>query len=64
MSANHTAANKAIDEYYTAALQGLLTSSNSYRDNRLLVEKAMGIARAAYKLRCDVLGITHAKAPD
>ena len=56
----NAARNKQIDEYYKAALQGVL-SSGAPMTNALLVEKAMGVALAAYRLRCEVLGATFSK---
>ena len=58
----NAARNKQIDEYYKVALQGLLSGTSAYRDDSLLVSKAMGIAIRAYTHRADKLGATFSKS--
>jgi hypothetical protein len=54
--------NKAIDEYYKLALQGVISADAGNRQPEFLVKAAMDIAIAAYARRCDTLGVTFCKA--
>jgi hypothetical protein len=60
---NYTIQNKAIDEYFKIALQGILAAGVTHRNPGLLTDNAMAVAKAAYSGRCEALGSNFAKKP-
>ena len=54
--------NKAIDEYFKIALQGVISADAGNRQPEFIVKAAMDIAQVAYTRRCDTLGVTFCKS--
>ena len=58
---NNAVHNKAIEGYFMQILTGFAASDRTSKQPEVLVKKAMELAKAAYKHRCDTLGQTLAK---